>query len=293
MNRIAKWGFAVLFALLLGWFGFTYTVREGSASLLTRFGRVVSLSDEAGLYAKLPWPIDGVVSYDTRGQYLDSGLTETLTRDKKNIILQTYIVWSISDPVRFHTRIGSMEMAQGYLIDLLANAKNGVMGGYNLSALVSTNADEIKVDEIEAELMGMTAGRALENYGISVHTIQIERLALPTANIESVFQQMRADRQKNVSQLLSEGERDASILRSQADAEAARIIAEGQAEAASIDADTEKQSAEIYASAYSKNPELFVLLKNLTALENAVSRDTVLVMDADESPFGVLFGSEE
>lgn len=293
MNRFAKWGFAVLFLVLVGWYGFTYTVRESSVSLLSRFGRIMEVNDSAGLYMKLPWPIDGVYNYDVRRQFLNSGLTETLTRDKKNVILQTYMVWSIDDPVRFHTRIGSMAMGESYLFDLLANAKNGVMGNYNLSALVSTNADDIKIDEIEKEIIAMTAPLALENYGIAIQAIQIQRLALPAANIESVFQQMRADRQKSVSQLLSEGERDASILKSKADAEAAQIIADGRAEAAAIDADTEKQSSQIYAQAYTKNPELFTMLKRLMALESSVSKDTVMVMSTEESPFSILLNTQE
>ncbi|MDR1570500.1 MAG: protease modulator HflC [Oscillospiraceae bacterium] len=293
MNRLIKWGLALLFGLLLAWFGFTYTVREGSSAIHSRFGRVIALHTDAGLQLKLPWPIDKITLFDMRYQYLDSGLTETLTQDKKNIILQTYMVWKIEDPVRFYTRIGSAGTASAYLADLLANAKNGVMGNYMLSALVSTNEDDIKISDIESEIMMMTAPRALANYGVSVKSIQIERLALPTANVESVFEQMRADRQKSVSQLISEGERDASILRSQADSEAAQIIADGLAEAAAIDADTETQSAAIYADAYMKNPELFTLLKKLTTLESAANEKTVLVIDTSESPFGILLDAQE
>jgi membrane protease subunit HflC len=293
MNRFVKMGFAAVFALLLVWFGFTFTVREGSVSLLSRFGRIASVNADAGLYWKLPWPIDSVYTYDSRYQYMDSGLTETLTRDKKNVILQTYVVWYVEDPVLFHTRIGGFDIAQAYLSDLLANAKNGVMGAYDLSALVSTNENDIKISSIEEEIMRMTVPLAAHNYGVGVKTIQVERLAFPTANIESVFEQMRADRQKSVSQLLSEGERDAAIIRSQADAEAAQIVAEGQTQAAAIDAETEKQSAEIYSSAYKKNPDLFTMLRKLAALESAVSRDTALIMSVDESPFDIILNERE
>jgi membrane protease subunit HflC len=282
-----------LLVSILGAFGFTFVVREGSCAVVSRFGRIREVCLEAGLRFRLPWPVENVITFDTRSQYFDSGYTETLTHDKKNVILQTYMVWKIEDPTLFYTSIGNMETARQYLSDLTANAKNGVMGGYDLSSLVSVEAENIRIDEIEAGMQAMITPRASENYGIRIDTVQIKRMALPNSNVESVFEQMRADRQKYVTQLLSEGERDAAILRSRADADAAQIVADGQTQAAAIEAETEKQVAEIYANAYEKNPELFTFLKRLTALEGAVSDKTVLVMSSEESPFSVLTGGQE
>jgi membrane protease subunit HflC len=268
-------------------------VREGSCAIVSRFGKIREICLDAGLRFRLPWPVENVITFDTRSQYFDSGYTETLTQDRKNVILQTYMVWKIDDPMLFYTSIGDMEIARQYLNDLLANAKNGVMGGYELSSLVSVAAGNIRLDQIEAGMKAMITPKASENYGIRIDTVQIKRLALPNSNVESVFEQMRADRQKYVTQLLSEGERDAAIIRSKADTDAAQIIADGQTQAAAIEAETEHRVAAIYASAYEKNPELFAFLKRLTALEEAVSDKTVLVMSSEESPFSVLTGNRK
>ena len=283
-----KWIYASLFFLILVAFGFTFVVREGSYAIISRFGKIREICVDAGLRFKLPWPAENVVEFDARSQYLDSGYTETLTQDKKNVILQTYMIWNIKDPRLFYTSIGTLETAVQYLNDMLANAKNGVMGAYELSALVSTDPKNVRLNEIEADIQAIIAPRALENYGINVASVQIKRLALPNANVESVFGQMRADRQKYVTQLLSEGQRDAAIIRSKADTEAAQILADGQTQAAVIEAETEKQVAAIYAEAYGKNPELFEFLKRLAALEASVSDKTVLVFGSEESPFSVL-----
>ncbi len=288
MRKQIKWAYALLLAAILGVFGFTYVVREGSSAIVSSFGAIRKVQERAGLGFKLPWPFEKVISLDMRSQYLDSGYTETLTHDKKNVILQTYTVWSIENPALFYTSIGSMSIAEQYLNDLLTNAKNGVMGGYEMSALVSTNRENIRLDDIEAGIMKSAREKASDNYGILLHSLRIKRLALPPSNVESVFEQMSADRQKYVTQLLSEGERDAAIIRSQADVEAARIVADARSEAAKIDAQTESEVAQIYAKAYEKNPELFSLLKQLSALENAAGEKSVLVLSADESPFGVL-----
>lgn len=288
MSKRLKWIYALLLAVIVCVFGFTYVVREGSCAIVSRFGSIRLVNSRSGLGFKLPWPLEKVVTLDTRSQYLDSGYTETLTHDKKNVILQTYAVWDIEDPALFYTSIGSMSLAEQYLNDLMANAKNGVMGGYELSALVSTDAGKIRLDEIEQGIWDSAEAKARQNYGIGLNSVKIKRLALPTANVTSVFEQMSADRQKYVTQLLSEGERDAAILRSQADLEAAQLIADAKKEAAAIDAQTESEVARIFADAYQKNPELFTLLKQLAALESAVSDKSVLVINAEESPFQVL-----
>ncbi len=293
MKAILKWIFALLLVAILGYYGFTFSIREGYGAIVTRFGEITLESDEAGLYGKLPWPFDQVISLDLRVQMLDSGYTETLTRDKRNIILQTYMVWQIEDLSLFYKSIGDMDVASNYLNDLLANAKNGVMGGYDLSSLVSTDETLIQLNEIELALLEAVATPALENYGISVQQVSVKRLALPEVNMQSVYDQMTTERQKYVTTLLSEGERDAEMIKSSADTEVAQILAEAQTEAAQIDADTEKQVSEIYANAYEQNPELFTILQQLSALESSVSTSTVMVMESSESPFQVLLQEDE
>ena len=288
MHKTYKWIFAALVAVIIVVFGFTLTVREGTSVLVSRFGEIRAVHTDAGLHLKLPWPFEQAVVYDTRSQYLDSGYTETLTNDKKNIILQTYMIWHIADVQKYHMSIGNTGVAADYLNDLLANAKNGVMGGYTLSNLVSTQNNDLRVDEISADIEGQVRKKALDSYGIAVESVRIKRPALPDANVQSVLEQMVADRQKYANELLAEGKRDAAIITGEANAEAAQILADGKLEAASIDAETERQVAEIYREAYEDNAELFIFLKKLIALENSVNENTVIVMPASDSPFDIL-----
>jgi membrane protease subunit HflC len=291
MNKIYKLLFVLIFLVLVMAAGFTFTVKEGFSVIISRFGKIVDVYTEAGLHFKLPWPVDKVITYDTRNQYMDSGYNETLTNDKINIILQTYIVWRISDIIKFYTSIGDYNTAQRHLNDLAATAKNSVLGNYRLSSLVSTNIEEIKIDEICEAIEKKTAQSALANYGIEIQTLKIKRLALPNANIKSVFSQMIADRQKYVSQYVAEGERDSAIIMAEADARASEIFAQGKLEASEIDAETERIIAGIYGEAYDRNSRLFVFLKKLIALENSVNSDTTIIMRANESPFDIITGS--
>jgi len=291
MSKIYKVVFVLIFIGIVVAAGFTFTVKEGYGVIISRFGKIVNVYEDAGLHVKLLWPVDKVITYDTRKQYMDSGYNETLTNDKINIILQTYIVWRISDIKKFHTSIGNYNAAQRHLNDLAATAKNSVLGNYRLSSLVSTNIEEIKIDEICHAIEEKTAQSAFTNYGIEVQTLKIKRLALPEANVKSVFNQMIADRQKYVSRFIAEGERDSAVIMGEADARAAEIYAQGKLEASQIDAETERIIARIYGEAYDRNSRLFVFLKKLIALENSVNADTTIIMRSNESPFDIITGS--
>jgi len=291
VSKIYKLIFVLIFIVIVVAAGFTYTVPEGFAVIVSRFGKIVDVSEETGLHFKLPWPIDKIITYDTRNQYMDSGYNETLTNDKINIILQTYIVWRITDIQKFYTSIGDYNAAQRHLNDLAATAKNSVIGNYTLSALVSTNIDEIKIDEIRWAIEEKAAGAALAHYGIEIQALKIKRLALPEANVKSVYNQMIADRQKYVSQYIAEGERDSALIMGEADAKAAEIYAQGKLEASQIEAETERMVARIYGEAYDRNSRLFVFLKKLIALENSVNPDTTIIMRAHESPFDIITGT--
>lgn len=225
---------------------------------------------------------------DARKRYLDSGYLETLTHDKKNVILQTYAIWSVADPLKYYTSVGDTALAETYLNDLITNAKNGTMGNYDLSTLVSMNEDDIKIAEIEKIMLEEVQPHALEQYGLQIHELRIKRVGLPATNVQSVFAQMQADRQKYIDQLLAEGERDAQIIKSESDAEAAAIVAEGRESAAQINAETEREVASIYASAHSQDPELYEFLQKLTALENSVDENTVMIITMDDPPFDIL-----
>ena len=138
------------------------------------------------------------------------------------------------------------------------------MGNYDLSALVSLDEEDIKIDEIEAAMLQEVQSHALEQYGIQVHELRLKRVGLPATNVQSVFTQMQADRQKYIDQLAGGGERTPDHYE-RVGCGGGRHRAEGREEAAAINAETEREVAEIYASAHSQDPELYEFLQKLAA----------------------------
>lgn len=285
---VLKYTIAAVLVVLLAYFGFTCEVREGSCAVILRFGAVREEITDAGLYFRLPWPFETVVSYDNRLQYLESNYLETTTKDKRNVIIQSYVFWKISDPVLYHNSVGSQGKVDTYIKDQVFSATNSVMGSYELSSLVSLESEKIKTEEIQNEIYKRVRERCVSNYGIDVCEVSIMRLSLPDINLQSVFEQMRADRQKDIDTILANAQRDANKITSDADAEAAQIVADGVTAAAEIKAQTETEVARIYAEAQAANLELYQFLKQLDTVVASVGESTVLVVKADEYPFKVL-----
>src|SRR3984893_19452809 len=165
--RTQRWLRAVVGTLALAAIFFSATavvVKEGEAVLITRFGRPLRAATQAGLHCELPWPIDQASILDMRRRIYETGHTEMLTRDKKNIIARTFVVWRIGDPLAFTQAIGNQGGAEAKLDGLLTNAAIGTLGGHDLSALVSTNPKDLQVDQIESEHLSSTAHAAPRSY---------------------------------------------------------------------------------------------------------------------------------
>lgn len=285
---VLKYVTAAVLIVLFVYFGFTCEVREGNCAVILRFGAPRQEITEAGLYFRLPWPFETVVTYDNRLQYLESNYLETTTKDKRNVILQSYVTWQISDPLKYHNSVGSQGKVDSYIKDQVFSATNSVMGAYELSALVSLNTESIKTEQIQNEIFARVKDNCYNNYGIDVGDVSILRLSLPDDNLLSVFDQMRADRQKDIDTILANAQRDANKITSDADAEASKIISDGTTAAADIKAQTENEVAKIYAEAQQANLELYQFLKHLETVVASVDESTVLVVRADEYPFSVL-----
>lgn len=282
---------ALTLVLVIFYFGFTCTVREGSAAIITRFGKPRETITEAGLHLKLPWPFENVITYDNREQYYETRQLETLTMDQKNIAFQSYVVWKIDDPLKYHVAT----MKDGVSINVneaiqtsVYNAINTVMGKYNLTDLVSSQNKNLKTKEIQQKIFERVRNSCRDTYSIDIIDVSILRLSYPDANLPNILTNISAERQGVIDTILAKANAQASQITSSADSEAAQIIANGQIEASKIRAEAEKEVAAIYAKAQEANIELFKFLKELDTIVNSVNANSVLVVDSNAYPFNIL-----
>ncbi|MEM6898304.1 MAG: protease modulator HflC [Pseudomonadota bacterium] len=283
-------GSACILAILL--FSISYTVSEGRENVVLRFGEPVRVAKRAGLHLKAPWPVERIREIDTRNRSISTPHTELLTRDRKNIVLMTGATWRPSDPVLFHRAIPSSEDADERVIGLLVNSTIAVFGRYDLSALVSTDENTLKIEEIEQELLNAVNDVATSKYGIEVIHAGFKRVSLPEQNVSFVLEQMRAERRQYAEQFRADGNLQAAQIRSSADLDAAKILAEANAEAARILGAAEAEAAGIYAKAHKADPEFYSFIRSVESISDTLGENAIVMLRTDSAPFNLLTDRE-
>jgi membrane protease subunit HflC len=258
-----------------------FEVKETEQCVVTQFGKPVRVIKNAGLFAKLPDPIQSVRRFDKRLLLYDVKPSEFLTADKKNLILDIYMAWRVVDPKKFLASVRERKIAEILLADVSASEIGAAVGKIPLSALVSTEPEQVIVDSIMGVVTGNCREKALENYGIDVVHVQMKQLRLPEQNLESVFQRMRAERQRMAKKYRSEGEEEAIKIRAEADKQKRSILAQAYREAEVIRGEGEAEATKIYANAFSKDPRFYKLIRTLQAYEKFLDDKTTVVLSTE------------
>ena len=276
----------VIFALLL----FTFQVRQSEVVVLTTFGKPADKNiDQPNLYFKWPWPIQKVNRFDQRVQELDGKYAESYTADQNILMTSVYVGWRISDASKFFQawRNGSMTDAQAQLENMLRSATLAVVGNHNLSDFINPDPAKLKLNEIENELKTtLQKELAAQNYGMSIEFLGIKKLGLPEAVTQTVFDRMKSERQKYISEAQYKGEAEATKIKSAAERQAADLIANAKAAATRIEGEGVAEAAKTLTT-FQQNPELAVFQLQLEALKSSLNQKSTLIFDERTPPFSL------
>jgi len=279
---------AVIIVGLLVGYSMSFQVSEGSNAVVTRFGQPRRPITEAGLFFKWPWPIEQAHQVDVRRRIHNTPFSATFTRDRKNVVLLTYVVWRTEDPLLFLQSLGSRAEAEEKLDGMVVHKKNYYLSGYDLSALVSTNPEDIKTEEIEAKILADVAKDAWEKFGIRVEQVGIKRIAYPEENMTAVLEQMKAERQAEAGKLRAEGEKAANDIMSEAVVRRQEILREGKEEMGEIRGRAASQAAQISEEAIRWDPDFYQFWRSLQAIEKTLGPEAMLILRTDQGPFKML-----
>lgn len=276
----------VIFALLL----FTFQVRQSEVAVLTTFGKPADKNiDQPNIYFKWPWPIQKVYRFDERVQNFEDKFSENLTADNTMLLTSVYVGWRISDAKEFFPKFtdGSVPAAQRQLEAMLRSAKAAVIGKHNLSDFVNADSSKLKLDQIEDEIKTTVQKELVaQNYGMSIDFLGIKKLGLPESVTQTVFDRMKSERQKYISEAQFEGEKQATIIKSTAERQAADLTANAQAAATRIQGEGVAEAAKTLTT-FQENPELAVFQLQLEALKNSLNQKSTLIFDERTPPFSL------
>ncbi|MDD6040713.1 MAG: protease modulator HflC [Clostridia bacterium] len=236
----------------------------------------IKVENTSGLHLKMPF-VDNVQSYSSRMFTYVSDSEVVNTAEKKQYYIRTYAQWSIEDPALFSLKLGSMTSAENQLDNLIHPVIVQAINRLSAEDFVSNK------DALNAALaQGLnTINRDMAPRGIEVKDIQVHRTILPTANIESTYARMKADRTKVAQQLRSEGEESYLKAVASADLEARLIEAQAISEAGVIRGEGDAAALEIYANAYSADEDFYAYWRSLQALEKALDENATLILDKE------------
>ena len=273
----------VIFALLL----FTFQVRQSEVVVVSTFLKPTATETNAGLYTKWPWPIQSINRFDSRVQTFADIPSETLTADSTMLLVNVFVGWKISDAKEFFPKFpgGSTLAAQRQLENMLRSAKAAVVGKHNLSDFVNSDPAQLKFTKIEKEIQSsVEAELAKNNYGISLEFLGIKKLGLPENVTQSVFDRMKAERTKFITEAQFKGEAEATKIKSAAERQAADVIANAQADATRIEGAGVAEAAKTL-GVFQENPTLAVFQLQLEALKNSLGQKSTLIFDERTPPF--------
>src|SRR6266568_2220303 len=270
--------------LLLAWLSL-YSVKETEFVLVTQFGRPLYAITGAGLHTK--WAFQSATFFDRRLRIYNPRPSEFLTRDKKNIVVDSYVAWKIQDPDRFLQSVGDPLAAEMRLHDIVWSGLSAALGGHDLDSLVSA-AGKVESADLMDRLAALTDRAALEQCGINVVDVRIKRLNLPEQNKQSVYARMRAERERIARQYRAEGEEQALSIRADADRQKEEILSAAYREAEKVRGAGDAESTRIYGQAYSKNPKLYKLLRTLEAYKKILDDKTTAILSSDSELLRIL-----
>ncbi len=257
-----------------------FQVDQTEYVVVTQFGKPVRAITEPGLNWKLPDPVQSIQSYDKRLMVFLPGKAEFLTRDKKNIVAESYPSWKITKPVEFMKTVKDVAGAQARLSDIVSSELGVAFGQYDLSSLVTVEKEKMKLTEM-MEKITLISNEKVKGYGMEVTDVRVKVLSFPDKNKLSVFQRMRAERERIARKYRSEGTEEASKIRAEADKEKKIILSKAYEKAQKLKGEGDAGAIRIYADAYQRNPEFYKFLRSLEAYEKFIDEKTTIILPTD------------
>lgn len=271
--------------VVLGWRSFA-VIDESELAVVTMFGRPTRTITDAGITLK--WPIENVLRFEKRLLLYNPPASEFLTRDKKNLVVDSATCWRIEDPLRFLQSAGTITGAEMRIHDLVWASLAAEMGTVELGQLVGIDTEQLETQAILDNVLRTTGEMARQRLGIEVVDVQIKRLTFPEQNTQSVFARMRAERERIAREYRAQGEERAIVIRAEADRQRELVLAEAYREAEKLKGAGDAEATRIYAAAHRKNPELYRFVRTLDAYRKILDVETTVIMSSDSKLFEVL-----
>ncbi|MBP3476573.1 MAG: protease modulator HflC [Lachnospiraceae bacterium] len=293
--------------------------RQNQFKLIRQFGRVQRVVTDAGLSFKIPF----VESVDTIPKELllyDIAASDVITSDKKTMIVDSYVLWHVTDPLKFAQTLScSVSNAEGRIDAIVYNAMKNTISNMKQDEVIRSRDGKmtITVDETETEVtnndMDLSSdteevieikslteeimeqiNHVEDQYGIEIVTVEVKKLDLPDDNKQAVYTRMISERENIAAQYTAEGKSEAKMIENTTDKEVSIMLSDAQAKAEATIAEGEAEYMRILSDAYSdpEKTDFYSFVRALDALKESISGDDKTVILSDDSPIAQIFNGQ-
>jgi membrane protease subunit HflC len=314
----------IVVVVLVALYASLFVVQEGERGIVLRFGKVLRDNEnkplvyEPGLHFKVPF-VESVKTLDARIQTMDNQADRFVTSEKKDLIVDSYLKWRISDFSRYYLATGGGDVSQAEVLlkRKLSDRLRSEIGRLDVKDIVTDSRGRLTLDvrdalnngsaeEVEAtteadDAIASVAKRveretsgeqpavnpnSMAALGIQVIDVRLKQINLPQEVSSAIYDRMRAERNAVALRHISQGLEEAEKLRATADYERTRTVAEAERTARITRGEGDAEAAKLFADAFSQDPDFYAFIRSLRAYEESFSSgNDVMVMSPDNDFF--------
>ncbi|MCH5341694.1 MAG: protease modulator HflC [Acetatifactor sp.] len=275
----------VLFAIVIIGGSSIVITRENEYSLIRQFGRIDHVISEAGISFKVPF-VQSVDKLPKQTLLYDLSPSDVITSDKKTMICDSYILWRITDPLKFaQTLNSSITNAESRLDAIVYNSTKNVISSTSQDDVISGRNGALSKAVID------NIGTSLDQYGIELLAFETKKLDLPSDNKAAVYERMISERDNIAATYTAEGSSEAQIIRNSTDMEVTVMLSEADKEAEILIAEGEAEYMRILSEAYAdeSRQDFYSFVRSLDALKISMQGGNKTVILSPDSPIAQIF----
>lgn len=264
--------------------GITITTQD-EYKLIRQFGKISKVIDEPGISIKIPF-LQTAETLPKQTLLYDLSPSDVITKDKKTMISDSYVLWEITDPLKFaQTLNSSIESGESRINNAVYNAIKNAISSMTQDEVITSRDGELSEVVLEAVQGNM------QQYGINILMFDTKQLDLPDDNKAAVYERMISERDNIAATYTAEGNSEAKVIRNTTDKEIVIQISEAEKQAEILRAEGEQEYMKILAEAYSEEgrEDFYSYIRSLEALEKSMTGDNKTIVLSSDSPIAQLF----
>jgi modulator of FtsH protease HflC len=268
-----------LIALAFLVYVFTFTVSQWEMAIKLRLGEIVQTDYEPGLHFKIPG-LNTIITFDRRIQTLDARPQRFLTLEKKDVIVDSYAKWRISNAAQYYRSTGGNAARTSQLLaDRINTSLRDEFGKRTIQEVISEERQEIMTTLTKA------IDTKADDLGVEVIDVRVKKIDLPPEVSESVYSRMRAERERTARDLRAKGGEAAERIQADADRQRTVILADAYKKSEELRGLGDAKASETYANAYSQDAQFFAFYRSLNAYRKAFGEGGDMMVLQPDSEF--------